>query len=182
MSRRSVRQGIAQFFGGPIFDAVNRTYSGGSLTANGLGVARMYVAKRIPDTDYHKGMTSGRNMGAVMLIHLPDEGPEQRIGLGGATSGEKWDPFLVELHIYHLAMMPHDEDAQGDLDDLLDAIKNKIHGDRTLGGTFTQVGETPSGRIRTRMGTPVIYGGKGSPERVESYGLVTFGGDTYITA
>lgn len=182
MTRASVRQGVATFIGGPTFDAVNRTYSGGSLTSSGLGCARAYVAKRIPDTDYHKGMVSGRSMGAVALVHLPEEGPEQRIGLGGPTAGIKWDPFRVELHIYHLAMQQHDEDAQADLDALLDAVKAKIHGDRTIGGTFTQAGETSSGRILTRMWPPVILGKKGEPERVESYATVTFGADTYITA
>lgn len=180
--RRTFRNGVAQFFGGPTFDPINRTYTGGTLTASGLGEARAYFPKRMPDTDYYIGMAAGRDMGAVMIVHLPNEGPEARKGMGGATAGIKEDPFQVQLHVYHLATVPHAEDAQADLDDLLDAIKAKIHGDRTLGGICTQAGERPETRIRTRMDPPVVHGPKGAPERVESFGLVTFGADLYITA
>lgn len=182
MSRQSLRTGIAQFFGGTTYDPVNRTYTGGALTANGLGCVRAYYGKRAPDTDYFIGQPPGRNMGAVMHIHIPDEGPEQRIALGGATAGIKWDPFVVQLWVYHLAQMTHAEDAGADLDALIEAIRARIHGDRTLGGSCTQAGETPQGRIRVQTPPPVIKGGKGTPERVEQYALVSFGADTYITA
>ena len=182
MTRQSLRTGIAQFFGGTTYDATNRTYSGGPLTSSGLGCVRAYYGKRAPDTDFFINQVAGRGMGAVMHVHLPDEGPEKREAFGCATAGIKWVPFQVDLYVYHLAQMTHAEDAQADLDALLDAIKNRIHGDRTLGGICTQAGETPQGRIRTQMPPPVIHGGKGAPERVESYAIVSFGADTYITA
>ncbi len=182
MSRSSIRIGLAQFFGGTTFQAANRIYTGGPLTTYGLGGCRAYFGKRSPDTDFFIGQPAGRNMGAFMHVHLPIEGPEQRIGLGGATAGIKWDPFQVQLWVYHLAQMTHAEDAQADLDALLDQIKTLIHGDRTLGGICTQAGETAQGRIKTTMPPPVIHGAKGEPERVESYAIVDFGADTYITA
>lgn len=182
MTRASIRTGIAQFFGGPTFDSVDRIYTGGALTANGLGCARAYYGKRAPDTDFFIGQPAGRNMGAVMHVHIPDEGPEQRIGMGGATAGIKWDPVQIQLWVYHLSQMTHAEDAGADLDQLIEAIRNRIHGDRTLGGVCTQAGETPQGRIRVQTPPPVLKAGKGAPERVEQYALITFGADVYITA
>ncbi len=179
MTRQVFRQGLATFFGGSTYDPQGRTYSGGPLTTSGLGCVRAYLTKREPDSDFVLGQVSGRSMGAVMLIHLPEEGPEQRIGIGGAHAGIKWDPFQVQLHIYHVGMVDHAEDAQADLDQLLDAAKALIHGDRTLGGICTQAGESAQGRTRTQMRPPVVGG---SPERTKTYALITFGADFYITA
>jgi hypothetical protein len=181
MSRRSVRQGVATFFGGTTFDPVSRTYTGGPLTSSGLGAARAYYPANIPDTDYFIGLPPGRGMGALMGVHLPDVGPEWREALGGATAGIKGVPYQVELHFYHLSTMGHTEDAQADLDALLDAAKGLIYGDRTLGGICTEAGERPSTRIRTRMAVPVVAA-RGEPQRTSSYAVITFGADVYITA
>ncbi len=181
MSRAALRTGIAKFFGGTVYDPVERIYTGGPLTVAGLGGARPYFAKRIPDTDYVIGQPPGRGMGAVIVVHLPDVGPEWREALGGATAGIKGVPYQVELHFYHLATTAHTEDAQADLDALLDATKGLIYADRTLGGICTEAGERAATRIRTRMSPPVVSP-KGHPERTDSYAVITFGADVYITA
>lgn len=181
MTRQAVRNGVATFFGGATFDSVSRIYTGGPLTSSGLGGARPYFAKRIPDTDYVIGQAAGRGMGAVMVVHLPDVGPEWREALGGATAGIKGVPYQIELHVYHLATTAHAEDAQADLDALLDAAKGLIYADRTLGGICTEAGERPATRIRTRMSPPVVAR-QGQPERTEGYAVITFGADVYITA
>lgn len=175
MTRAAVRSGIAEFFGGPTYDDVSRIYRPTPLAASGLAGVRPYFGKRVPDSDYTFGLTAGRAMGGIIVVHLAQE-QERRIALGGATGGVKRVPYAVTLHLYHLAQTQHAETAQADVDDLLDAIKDLIHGDRTLGGTVTEAGESANGII-TRMDLPVIDG-----ERTESYAVIAFDAVAYIEA
>lgn len=177
MSRATVRGGIASYFGGTDFDAEDRIWRNGPLLPYGLGGVRAYFPKRFPDSDFTMGMLPGRAMGALMVVHLA-QASERRIALGGAISGEKRVTYNVTLHVYHYAQQPHTEDAQADLDALLEATVDHIHDDRTLGGAVVEAGEgaTLTG-ITTRMDVPVV-----NSERTESYAVVAFDANTYISA
>lgn len=175
MSRETVRTGIASFFGGSTYDDVQRIYRPTPLAASGLAGVRPYFAKRVNDADYTYGLSAGRAMGGVLVVHLAQTS-ERRVAVGGATSGEKRVAYAVTLHVYHLANTQHAEDAQADVDDLLEAIVDRIHGDRTLGGAVTEAGESANG-ITVRMDPPVIDG-----ERTESYAVIAFDAVAYITA
>ncbi|WP_214103234.1 hypothetical protein [Acrocarpospora catenulata] len=176
MSRASVRAGIAEFFGGPLI-AGQDVYRGGPLQAYGLATVRAAQAKQIPDTDYTAGLPSGRAMGTVGVVHLGIS-TERRVALGGETGGWKHRVYQVTLHLYHLANTPTTEAVIADLDELLERVTARIHGDRTLGGTALQAGESSAG-IKTFLGEPAI---SGTPERIRTYASVAFDADVYIKA
>lgn len=173
MTRTDVRLGIATFFGGVTFDAASRIYRPTPLAAQGLGGVRPYFAKRTDDADFTRGLTVGRSMGAIMLVHLPFV-RARRIALGGPTSGIKSKPYSVQLHVFHYAQVPHAEDAQADLDVLLQAIEDRIQGDRTLGGAVVEAGESESG-ITIEADIPVIK----PNDATECYAVVTFDAVVY---
>lgn len=180
-TRKTIRLGIASFFGGSTFDAVNRIYRPTPLAANGLAGVRPYFGTRMPDTDYTFGFTPGRDMGAVAMVHLNTTGPdtEARRAFAGPTSGIKQRVYGVGLHVYHLSSVPHADDAQDDLDQLLEAMELLIHGDRSLGATVVEAGETKRG-IQVQQGEPYIT--KGPPFRTELYAVMTFDAVVYYYA
>lgn len=173
-SRRQIRTAIAEFFGGPVMDPTTRVYRTTPLAAEGLAGVCAYMSKRVGDAAFTQGLITGRAMGALMLVHLPHD-QDVRKAWSGTTGGVRQNDVTVQLHLYHLAQADHCEDAQADLEDLIQAIKDRIHGDRTLGTTdasglpgITQAGETPMG-IVTDMDPPVI-----SREVTESYAVMAF--------
>lgn len=180
MTRATVRTGIASFFGAGIYNTTDRVWRGGPLAGDGLGGVRAYFAKRVPDSDYTMGLTAGRGMGALMVVHLPQT-QERRIALGGPTGGEKRVTFDTQLRIYHYARIPHTEDAQADFDALLEAIVDRVHADRTLGGAVTEAGEGVTGfnggLIKTRMDEPFVR-----DEQTESFALINFDATVYVQA
>lgn len=143
----------------------------------GLATVRAYVPKVAPDTDYSVGLPAGRAMGAYAVVHLGDT-IERRVAIGGPTSGWKHRLYGVTLHVYHLAQTALAEDAQADLDLLLEQVSARIHADRTLGGVVLQAGESTAG-IRTTIGTPSYD--KGS-EHIRTYASVSFDADVYLEA
>ncbi|MFC5184372.1 hypothetical protein [Actinomadura harenae] len=175
MSRAQVRSGIAAYFGGNTYDSTDRVWTPTPLAAYGLATVRNYVPKRHPDSDFTRGLTVGRGMGTVMIVDLPQQ-IERRIALGGPANGIKQDVYTVDLLLYHLAKVPHSEDAQADLDALIDAIVNWIHADRTLGGAVVDAGETSAGIVKS-LGQPLISG-----ERTEIYASIRFDANTYVNA
>lgn len=155
-SRQIVRTGIAQFFGGPQYDAEARAYRGSipaPLFAAGLSTVRPYQPKRISDRDYVFNQAAGRGMGAAMAIGLPRDTEIRRAlpaagpGTNYVAAGRKRVTYSASLNIFHLAHMQHAEDAEADVDGLVEAIKNAIRGDVSLGsipGVY-QAGENPRG-------------------------------------
>lgn len=144
-SREIVRAGIAEYFGGTTYDALARAYRGsGPLTAYGLSTVRAYTPKRESDEDYVIEQAAGRGMGAAMVVEIPHD-KEHRAGIAGAHGGVKQIDYDVVLAVFHLAHMDHAEDAGQDVDLLIEAIKDHIRSDRTLGGICKQAGEDETG-------------------------------------
>lgn len=175
MTRADVRQGVATYFGGITYDPVYRIWRPTPLAAAGLAGVRQFFPKRQSDDDFTFGYDPPRGMGAVMVVHIPNES-EVRIAIQGATGGIKRQTYAVELHLFHLAMRPHTEDAQADFDGLIEAITDRIRADRTLGGIVVQAGEGDAG-ITKSMSEPYING-----ERTESYGVIRFEANDFPTA
>jgi hypothetical protein len=176
VTRRDIRTGIATFFGGVTFDAAAQIYRPTPLATSGLAGVRPYWPLRITDQERFETLTAGRGMGAIMGVHLPDT-MERRIALGGPTSGIKRHTLSVQLAVFHLALLPSaspTQDAQTDLDDLIEAIVARIHGDRTLGGAVVEAGESPAG-IRVSSAVPVNE----PATRVMQDVVISFDADVY---
>lgn len=179
MTRRDIRTGIAKFFGGTTLDTAAQIYRPTPLVAAGLAGVRPYWPIQFTDQERFETLAANRGMGASMGVHLPTT-TERRIALGGPTGGIKRHTVSVELLVSHLALVPSaspTQDAQADLDDLLEAIVNRIHGDRTLGAAVVEAGESEAG-IQVRAGIPVNE----PATRVIQEAVVTFDAVVYPTA
>lgn len=179
MSRKQIRTDVAKFFGGSTYDEQARIYRPTPLAADGLAGVRPYWTTRFEDRDFLAGLTAGRGMGAVMSIHISGDS-ERRIALGGPTSGFKARPVALELWVWHYARTTVIEDAQADLDDLLDAIVARIHGDRTLGGAVVEAGESQRGIQRNTGAVPQAE--PGTPPTVRQEAVISFDATIYPQA
>jgi hypothetical protein len=172
-TRQAVRLGMAEYFGGTeVVD--DRSWQNGPLTTYGLGAVKAYIAKGIPDSDYVANMNPGRAMGAIAQIQL-EHSHRWRTAFGGATAqnvatGWKQEDFTVTLHLFHLAEQPHVEDAELDLETLIEQIIQLIEADRTLGGCVVQAGE---GVFGIDSGIPAVPAVE-ARGRSRTYAYVTF--------
>jgi hypothetical protein len=177
-TRELVRRGVAEYFGGPLdmTDPAALVYRSGPLQVNGLATTRAYWEKRIETADYLYGLDPARGMGAVVWVQL-GQVSETRRALGGETSGWRERVYAVVLHVYHYGTSPRPEVAQGDVDQLIDAIIDLIHADRTLGGTVMEAGESRRG-IVSSADLPVYT----EPERSFIRASVSFDATVYVQA
>lgn len=174
-SRQIVRTQIAQFFGGTTYDTEARAYRGnGPLQANGLSTVRAYQSKHIPDVDYVKGQAAGRGMGAYMIVELPTDKEIRRAM--PSQGGRKRIMYTVRLHIFHLAWEQYSEDAEQDVDLLIEAIKGLIRADVTLGATAYRAGEDPAGIVST------VYPADIQSEITATYSRIQFNAEVEIVA
>jgi hypothetical protein len=177
VTRTIVLRGIAAYFGGTEVPAF-RCWQGGPLMSSGLGTVKAAWPKDVNDKDYHAGLPAGRNMGALMIVDLADDNEIRRadagppVTTGGVivSGGIKFCTYQVTLHCFHLGMTEFSEDSQADVDTLIEAIKQLIRQDRTLGmqGTITQAGEGRFG-IKTHKNQPGI-----TRERTKTYFTIRF--------
>jgi hypothetical protein len=183
-SRPIVRAGIAQFFGGTTYDDKAKAYRGNipaALKAAGLSTVRAYRPKRLSDKDYVLGQATGRGMGAYLYVELPNDGEIRRAlpaagpGTGYILAGRKRITYSVVLHVFHLAHKAYAEDAEADVDNLLEEIKNRIRSDVSLGQICYAAGENNTG-IRTRVYPSVT----GEDEITGTYSTVTFDAEVEI--
>lgn len=113
-------------------------------------------------------------MGAYMTVEIGDD-TEIRRAIP-AQNGRKRITYNVNLHLFHLAHMQHAEDAEADVNGLIEAVKNQIRGDVTLGGICYQAGENRAG-IRTRVGQSI-----NDKEIVATYVRITLQAEVEIVA
>jgi hypothetical protein len=177
-SRTIVRTAVAQFFGGTTYDTNARAYRGSipsDLFNAGLSTVRAYQPKRLNDIDYVKAQAAGRGMGAYMQIEFPFDS-EIRRAVPGIT-GRKRITYQVVLHVFHLAHQAYAEDAEADVDNLIEEIKSRIRSDPSISGACYQAGESPSG-IRTR----VYPSSLGQDEITATYVQITFDAEVEIVS
>ena len=176
-TREIVQNGVAQFFGGTVFDSQFRAYRGGipaALLAAGLSTVRAHESKRVSDQDYVLNQAAGRGMGAYMFVAIPSD--DERRQAIPAGSGRKHIVYAVVLHIFHLAHKTHAEDAEADVNGLIEAVKQQIRGDVTLGGICYQAGESRKG-IATR-----VYPSEAPKEITGTYVQMSFEAEVEIVA
>lgn len=185
-TRYEARTAIAQYFGGTTLQSQvdsNGPYINGPLQSYGLSAVYPRWAKRIPDSNFFLFAEPARSMGTIMVVHIPKLG-ERRIALNAnstghvTNSGTKQDDMVVELHLYHLAQVNYAEQAEADLEQMIDAIYNYIEQDVMLGGAIIGAGEDKYG-IQSVMNPPVC---QDAPERIEQYAKITFHGQYFFIA
>ena len=168
MSAKDIREGIARFFGGSTFDPVTRYYQPTPLAALGLAGVKAYYSDQIEDHDYLTGLADGSTVGAVVCVHLA-ESTETRLASAILNS-----PYAVELHLWYLAVAGPPEDAEAFRDGLVQAIKDRMRADPTLGRVVIQAGETERG---VTVSTPIPYTEPSSYTRGGA--VVSFHANTY---
>lgn len=176
MSRQDVRVGIAKYFGGSTLTTAN-WYQPTPLVASGLAGVRAYYSTRIDDHEYFQTLTAGRGMGALMCVHLPQT-TETRLAIGGILNR----PYAVELYVFHLSTKPPSEDAQADLDDLIDAIVARLRADPTLGmgpgsGSPVVVIQAGEGERGITVNAAVPY--TEPPATTRGSAVISFSAETY---
>jgi hypothetical protein len=57
---------------------------------------------------------------------------EERIAIGGPTSGKKWVHYTVELDVFCHSIETHAETAMGFFDSVIDGVKARLRSDRWL--------------------------------------------------
>lgn len=176
-SRSIVRHGIAEYLGGTWVENI-RAYQNGPLTSAGLGTVRAGYTKRLDMQDFWADMPPGTQMGAVMAVQLVSDNEVRRAMAGVPETdsnddiiagGWKMITYQVTLDCYHVAQADHAEDAVDAVDDLIEAIKEQIRYDRTLGGICMDAGESRRG-IQVDVGEP----GMDANERVLTWFTIKF--------
>lgn len=148
-TREQVRTGIAQFFGQGTFDNDERAWYDGPLATYGLSTVRAYQPKRFNEADFIRGQNAGRGMGALMVVEMGND--IEKRDAKPAYAGKKRITYTVILHVFHRAWASHSEDAEQDVDTLIEQVKVQLRSDITLGGNVNlQAGESRVG-IRTKV-------------------------------
>ena len=117
MSRATIRAAVQTFFAPPAVSGLNNVYTS--------------FPKRIPGTDFRLGQPAGTKSGAVGVVQIVGE-REERIAIGGATSGKKWVHYTVELDVFCHSIETHAETAMNFFDSVIDGVKAHLRSDRWL--------------------------------------------------
>lgn len=152
MSSNSVLDQIGVFFGGA-YQPQFKYY--GTAQIPGLGVVRRGKPKDDDRAQYYLGMVDGTESGSILVIRIGD-GAETRVAMAGATSGAKKVSHSVELHFFVVSTARDVEDVEDYTRDLLDAARDRIHGDRTCGSSGLENGGFQVGEDYDGPGSPVI--------------------------
>jgi len=141
MSRSTVRAAVSSWFAPP----------------NVAGLNTVYTAKPkiIPAVDFRRGQPAGTRTGVVGVVSITYE-QEQRVALGGASSGWKMVAYSVEFQLYCHSVQPKAEDAQDDFDTTVDGIAARLRADRTLGGAVWEAAED---LLEVEFGEPAVISG-----------------------
>lgn len=160
-TRYIVRAGIAAYLGGTFQENI-RAYTGGNLSAQGLGAVRAAYPKKVNMQDAFLGVAPGSMSGAIMTVAMDDDAEVKKTMAGTVqqtypatitSGGWKRITYQVLLDCYFWSQHLYGEDAEQDCDNLIEAIKQQLRYDRTLGGICIDAGMTTRG-IRTHKGHP----------------------------
>jgi len=117
VSRATVRAAVAEFFAPTAVVGLNAVYTS--------------FPKRIPGGQFRLGQPAGTKSGSVGVVNIVSE-REERIAIGGATSGKKWVHYTVELQVYCHSIETHSEAAMDFFDGVIDGVKTRLRSDRWL--------------------------------------------------
>lgn len=143
MSIASVIDKMCQYFGGA-YDPATHTYRTPQIVVPNMSgpIVRRSAAKHDDhNTDFH--VTSpppvGVPIGCLILVTI-EGGTEKRVAVAGATSGVKQVRHSVRMHCFFRAEVAYVEDAQDALNAFVDAVRARLHADRTCGSGGFEAG------------------------------------------
>jgi hypothetical protein len=153
MSRAEVRTQLATFLTTPPIAELNQVFTS--------------FPKQI---NFQVGSTAGQVSRAAAVIFIQSE-RENRIALGGATSGKKRVDYECVLQIFHHSMQRDSQDAMDDFDITIDNIKDRLRSDHRFGN--------PNGNLiwqGAEPGMSVSYGEPSSSDRgvTETWATISF--------
>lgn len=125
---------ICKYFGGA-YDPTTRTYRTPQISVPNLDgpIVRRSPPKRDDhQADFHQNNATPGNAGCMLAVQML-RGEEKRVAVAGAVTGIKQVAWTVNLHFMTRASVAYAEDHMDALYALLDAARNHIHADRTLG-------------------------------------------------
>ena len=137
VGRKEARSVIANFISPPNVDGINQVFTSFPKRIN-------FQVNALP---------SQKNRCAAVIFIESER--EERIAVGGATSGWKRVDYQVAIQLFHHSVENSAEDAMDDFDNVVDALKNRIRSDHQFGdvsGTLVWQGAEP--RIDTSYGEP----------------------------
>ena len=140
--RAAVRSTLANFIGQPNVQGLNQVFTS--------------FPKRI---DFQVNALPSQLSRAAAVIHIESE-RENRLAIGGATSGIKRIDYTVVIQIFHHSMERDSQDAMNDFDITIDNIKEKLRSDHTFGDPSSNLiwqGAEPS--IDVSYGEPMSNDG-----------------------
>ena len=194
--RQLVKRAIAAYFGGTeqtAAEGLGVYYQGGPLSSLGLVTALPWRAKGFPDQFYFA--TPGVSAGCVMTVQLlPSRLTRQ--ALGGPVSGWRDYTHPMVCHLWQQSHYQHAEQAESQLDDLIEAFVELIWADRTLGTTdpvkypnppwpdsrlIVEAGEKPFG-IKAVAGEPEFLDDSDPASALETHAMISFETTTYFQA
>lgn len=133
MSRASIRAAVTDFLSEPPIE--------------GLSFVKSSAPKRVEAKEFYAGLPLGAMSGCGAEVHIRNQ-HEERASVGGAHGGGKWRTYEVWLVLRFRSRHPKPEDAEQDADAMFDAITDRFHADRTMGGRVFQAGEGPGPDLR----------------------------------
>ena len=154
MSRATVRKAVSDFFQPPAVSGLNYVFTS--------------YPKRITGEQFRYGQAAGTKSGAVGVVHIISE-REERIAIGGATSGKKWVHYTVEMQVYCHSVELLAEDAMAFFDSVIDGVKAHLRSDRWL-NDYPVIFEAGERELAGYYGDPKVTGDGAS----EIWGAVRF--------
>ena len=132
-TRAEVRTAIVSFFEGKI---------GVTGTIPALAQVYGFPEKIMAESDMYQDFNPGLDEGAFMFVHLMNS-HDQRIAIGGPTSGQKWVEYECTLTVVFRSSAQLSSDAGLANETMTDSIVAAIRSDRHAGapGTIFQWGE-----------------------------------------
>lgn len=146
--RTGVRQTLYDFISNPPISTLNQVF--------------ISFPKRI---NYQVNSTPGELSRAAVVVFIASE-IENRLAIGGATSGWKRVDYNVILQIYQHSMERNSEDAMTAFDTLIDNIKTRLRSDHNFGDS--------TGVLVWQGAEPLINGRYGEPSTSKEGATETF--------
>lgn len=139
MSRATARAAVAAWIAPPNVAGLNKVYAS--------------PPKVISSTDY--AGAAGVTAGCVAVIYILSR-TDERIAIGGATSGWKRVRYVVDLDLWFRDTQPDAVVAQAAFDATVDALLARLRTDRTLGSP--DVWQALEGGLTDRSSEPQLEG------------------------
>lgn len=146
--RTGVRQTLYDFIANPPIPTLNQVF--------------VSFPKRI---NYQVNSTPGELSRAAVVVFISSE-IENRLAIGGATSGWKRVDYNVILQIFQHSMVRNSEDAMTAFDTLIDNIKTRLRSDHNFGDS--------TGVLVWQGAEPLINGRYGEPSTTKEGATETF--------